>query len=174
MNEKHQKLMNEFTERINSSYHEMFLELANHAVSLGYSPIRNKTKDFSIDFRNNKLKRTIMKMEEKEQKHDGYQYGERDIPGLRLKYFASIDYSDIFKQGIRNVIEEFEGRYTGCYGCGRCKGKLQGYTYIYSDDRKVFRCGSELISVYNFTYNNIKEMKELMTNQANYYASSNP
>ena len=64
----------------------MFLDLAEYVSDLGYSPVRFRTKDVSIDFRSSKLKKTIMKMEVKEQSHDGFLCGEREIPGLRLKF----------------------------------------------------------------------------------------
>lgn len=169
MNDQQKKIMDEFLEHVDRKYHAMFTELAEFAISLGYRPVRNKTKDISIDFRNNKSRKTIMKMEEKEQKHKGYQYGERKLPGLRFKFFASKDYSEIFTQGIQEVIEEFDGKYVGCYGCGRCKNEPEGYTFIYPDGRKVFRCGSELISVFDFAEEHLAEIKRLMEKQANYF-----
>ncbi len=169
MNDKQQRLMEDFFHQIDQEYHTMFLELAEYAIALGYTPVRNKTQDISMDFRKNKIGKTIMKFEEKEQKHDGFRYGERHVPGLRLKFFASKEYSDIFRKGIQRVIEGFDGKYTGCYGCGRCDGKPQGYTYIYPDGRKVFRCGSELISIFDFTQEHMQEMKRLMKVQDEYY-----
>ncbi|WP_166429830.1 hypothetical protein [Lacrimispora aerotolerans] len=35
-------------------------------------------------------------------------------PGLKLKFYADQSYSDIFRQGMKRMIEEFEGRSTGC------------------------------------------------------------
>lgn len=89
MNEKQTKVMDELFSCIGSDYHEIYMDLTEYAISLGYNPIRNKTHDITIDFRKNKIKKTIMKMEVKEQKHDGLKYGERDIPGLRLRFFAA-------------------------------------------------------------------------------------
>lgn len=169
MNEKQKNLMNEFFTHINDTYHGMFLELAEYAILLGYTPVRNKTQDFSIDFRKNKIKKAIMKMEEIEQRHDDYGYGERNIPGLRFKFFACKEYSDLFQKGIQRVIEEYDGKYTGCYGCGRCKGQLLGYIYRYPNGKKVFRCGTEFISIYDFTNDNISEMKKLMKEQDVFY-----
>jgi hypothetical protein len=168
MNEKQKLILAELLTGIDDPYHAIFLELAEYAVSLGYNPVRNKTHDVTIDFRKNKIKKTIMKMEAREQKHDGYQFGERNIPGLRLRFYASKNYSDIFKKGIQRVIEDFDGRYTGCYGCGRCDS-TEGYTYVYPDGRKVFRCGSDLVSIFDFAKQDIPEIKLLMKNQADFY-----
>lgn len=168
MNEKHRAILNELLLNMDVKYNGMFLELAEYAINLGYNPVRNKTCDVTIDFRKNKVKKTILKMEAKEQKHNGYKYGERNIPGLRLRFFAAEEYSDIFKNGIQNVIEEYEGKYTGCYGCGRCDG-TDGYNYIYPDGRQVYRCGGELISIFNFTVKDIPEIKKLLKIQDHYY-----
>ncbi|GFZ33305.1 hypothetical protein CSC2_38310 [Clostridium zeae] len=168
MNEKQRSILNELLSYIDLKYNSMFLDLAEYAISLGYTPVRNKTSDVSIDFRKNKFKKTILKMEVNEQKHNGYKFGERNIPGLRLRFFAVKEYSDIFSNGIQNVIEEYDGRYTGCYGCGRCDGS-EGYNFIYPDGRKVYRCGSELISIFDFTEKHIPEIKELLRIQDAYY-----
>ncbi len=171
MTEKQRAVLDEILLKIETKYKTMFLDLAEYAIDLGYTPVRNKTSDVTIDFRKNKIKKTIMKMEAREQKHDGYTYGERNIPGLRLRFFAAIEYSDIFKHGIQHVIEEFGGKYTGCYGCGRCDG-AQGYTFIYPDGRQVFRCGSELISIFDFKECDIPEIKKLIKEQADYYTEN--
>ena len=72
--------------------------------------------------------------------------------------------------GIKNVIEAFNGRYTGCYGCGRCKDGLKGYTYVYPDGKTVFRCGGELIripAVLNSNY--VDEIKKMMKTQDEFW-----
>lgn len=91
------------------------------------------------------------------------------MPGIRLKFYANKTYSHIFEEGIKRVIEEFDGRYTGCYGCGRCKGDLEGYVYHYANGRDVFRCGSELIAIQNCTPENLDEIKHLMKTQDHYW-----
>ena len=168
MKEKQAALVEEFLGHIRPEYHELYRQLAETACSLGYRPVKTKTKDFCLDFRSGKAGRTLMKMEDKEQKHGSLRYGQRDKPGLRLRFFASPDYSALFHEGVRNVIEEFGGRYTGCYGCGHCKGEKQGYTYRYPDGRAVFCCGLELISVFDFTGDDLPEFQRLMQAQAEY------
>ena len=163
-------LIEEFLTRIPVEYTDLFRALADHAISLGYRPIRCKTAVLSIDFRSSRAKRTIMKFTLEEEKHDGFACGERKVPGLRMRFFASTEYSEIFHKAVQYVIERFDGKYTGCYGCGRCQGKPQGYYYTYPDGRTVFRCGGELLSVFDFTEDNLDEMKTLLTRQAEYDA----
>lgn len=75
----------------------------------------------------------------------------------------------IFQNAIKNVIEEYDSKYTGCYGCGRCERKLEGYTYIYQDGRQVFRCGRELVPIYDYDEASIEEIKKLMNEQDEFY-----
>jgi hypothetical protein len=86
-----------------------------------------------------------------------------------MKFFANETYSEIFRNGIKNVIEEFDGRYTGCYGCGDCGDTPQGYTFEYPDGRAVYRCGRELISIFDFSSKSLDEMKRLLKRQAEYF-----
>jgi hypothetical protein len=171
MKERQLVLMKDFLQHCNNAYHQMFIQLAEYAISLGYTPKKCKTSSYSLDFKSNKNQKAIMKMEELEQRHDKYGYGERGVPGLRLKFYASKEYSEMFRRGIKNVIEEFEGKYTGCYGCGRCNDSLQGYNYTYPDGKEVFRCGTELISIFDFTDKDLIEIKRLLKEQAEYFAT---
>ena len=170
MNQRQTALLDELLAQVNPAYRDMLRDVAELAASLGYTPTRCKTKDMSVDFRNAKQKRTILKLEAHEQRHDDIAFGERDVPGLRLKFYASAAYSEVFQNAVKRVIEGFGGKYTGCYGCGRCTGKKQGYIYTYPDGRKVFRCGGELLSVFGYE-EHIDEVKRLLRRQAEAYES---
>lgn len=158
----------EYLSQIPAEYTALFRALADHAISLGYRPIRCRTAVLNIDFRSSKAKRTIMKFTLEEEKHDSFGYGEQKLPGLRMRFFAANEYSDIFHNAVQYVIERFNGKYTGCYGCGRCQGEPQGYHYTYPDGRQVFRCGGELLSIFDFNYTDLDEMKKLLNIQAEY------
>ena len=166
INEKNTQLLNDFINELPEIYQEMFKDIAEYTISLGYTPKKTKSKDFVLDFSKSKVKRTILKMEI----HDNAK--KENGPGLRLKFYASKDYSDIFKKGVQKVIEEFNGKYTGCYGCGRCKGELGGYTFIYSNGTNVFRCGNELIAIHNFSSKNVAEIKSLLKAQDEFFIKS--
>lgn len=165
MKEKCRLLIDDFLAVIPAEYREMVNDLAEFADRLGYTPRRNKVSLFSIDFYKSKIKRTIMKLEECNPKIPS------GIPQLRLKFYANANYSDTFKAGIKSVIESFDGKYTGCYGCGRCKDKPEGYVYLYPDGRKIFRCGGELIPIPNWYEGHIKEIKQLMKTQNDFWLS---
>jgi hypothetical protein len=133
---------------------EIYKEIAEFALNLGYKPQKVNKEGFTLDFINNTTRKKILKLAKDD---------------FRLKFYASDNYSQKFQDGIKKVIEDFGGRYTGCYGCGRCNNGLQGYDYHYSDGKVIFRCGSELISVKGITSEDIPEIKQLMTTQDNYF-----
>ncbi|HSK69910.1 MAG TPA: hypothetical protein VLA21_11675, partial [Candidatus Limnocylindria bacterium] len=126
MDRKHAVLIEELLARVGEAHRPLLRELAEAACALGYRPARAKAKDFRLDFRNPKARRTLLKLEENEQGHGGPGCGERGVPGVRLRFHASADFSGVFREGVRLVVEEYGGRYTGCYGCGKCGAKKFG------------------------------------------------
>lgn len=88
-----------------------------------------------------------------------------------LKFFAAKEYSDVFQKAVKRVIEEFDGKYTGCYGCGKCTGELEGYTYVYPDGKSVYRCGNILLKVAPVSIENLEEIKQLLEIQDKYFIS---
>jgi hypothetical protein len=175
MNDKYKILVDECINIFPKDTKGIFKELSEYAISLGYMPKWVKVRvagkavnGDSLTFIKNKVKRTLMKIKPAGNWHNV------NKPCLILTFFASSNYSDVFKQGIKRAIEEFEGRYTGCYGCGKCeKGKLQGYTYIYPEGKKVFRCGGALIELPPISADHIAEIKQLMKNQDDFFTILN-
>lgn len=163
--EKAMKMINECIAQFPNESQSIYKEIAEYTLSLGYKPawikVRQKGKSVnsaSLSFSKHASGKsmTILKINPK--------------PSLSLKFYASKVYSEIFKLGIQRVIEEFNGRYTGCYGCGKCTGELEGYTYVYSDGRKIFRCGGELIRLTKpILPEHINEMKVLLKTQDEYF-----
>ena len=137
-----------------------FAELYRHILALGYKPKKEKKKSISFDFKHRLVKNSIVKFS-----------SEHGQPYLKLKFFATKEYSPCFKEAIRTTIEEFNYKYTGCYRCGKCGFNLEGYTYSYADGRKYFRCGLELIEIKDFLNIDIEETKNLISNQHHFYLS---
>lgn len=153
-------VLNDFLNNLTSEDKQIYSEIANFAYELGYKCKRAKTKDINYFFVNNKTKKHILKF--------SYKNGK---PELKMKFYASNNYSDLFNEGIKNVIEEFNFKYTGCYKCGKCKDTPVGYIYEYPDGKKYFRCGSELICLPPIKKDNIPEILHLLKAQHEYYLS---
>lgn len=137
----------------------LFAEIAEYAMQLGYKPKKSKTAAINYVFTSSRIRKHLLKF--------SIEQGE---PVLKMKFYASKNYSPLFQEGIRAVIEEYDYKYTGCYGCGKCPGELEGYTYVYPDGRSYFRCGGELISVPGITRDELPEIKELLERQHTFYA----
>lgn len=154
MNTKQVQLIEDFLMNQDESDRAFYRPIIDVLTRLGYTPKRTASATFGLDFRHPVLNQTIAKF----YPHD-----------FRLKYFASPDYSEQFHTSVKNVIEEFHGKYTGCYGCGRCGDDLMGYTYVYKDGRKVFRCGRELNTIPNASIEDLDEIMRLIHVQHEFF-----
>lgn len=153
-------IFDDFLNNLNCEDKKIYTEIANFAYELGYKVKRAKTKDINYVFTNSKTKEHILKFSYIDNK-----------PILKMKYYASDDYSDFFHEGVKNAIEEFNFKYTGCYKCGKCKDVLQGYKYEYPEGKRYFRCGRELIELPSLTRNIVPEILHLLKKQHEYYLS---
>jgi hypothetical protein len=137
----------------------IFSTIANFAFSLGYKAKKDKTNTLGYTFTHTRVKKPILRFTRS-----------RNMPIIRFKFFASSAYSQFFHEAIRRTIEEYDFRYTGCYGCGGCDG-TRGYRYRYPDGREFYRCGAELIEIENILHIPIGELLELFKAQHDYYLS---
>jgi len=137
----------------------VFKAIAVHANSLGYRPKRDKTAAPSYSFVHPKIRRHILRFTLN-----------RGKPILKLKYYAAPEYSTFFHEAIRTTIEEYDYRYTGCYGCGKCD-ETEGYRYRYQDGREYFRCGTELIELTDIASLPLTETLNLLEKQHYFFLS---
>jgi hypothetical protein len=136
----------------------LYREIADTAVKLGFKPRLDKTKHLSVSFVSSTYKITILR----------YIY-EKNVPTYRLKFFASNDYSTVFDKSIKKIIEKYDFKYVGCYKCGKCENELEGYQVKYEDGRSFFRCGFELIEIFDLNEQVKNEVIELLERQTEYY-----
>ena len=132
---------------------QVFSCAAATMFSLGYKIKPDKSKTPGYTFIHPRVKKYVLRFSI-----------QKSQPLLRMKFFATREYSDFFHQAVRAVIEEYDYRYTGCYGCGKCDGS-QGYTYRYSDGRTYYRCGCELIEITDIKNIPVAEMCSLLEKQ---------
>jgi hypothetical protein len=133
--------------------------LAAYAFSQGYKARKDKTSALGYTFTHSKVRKTILRFT-----------SDKGKPVIRLKFFATPRYSHFFQEAIKFTIEEYDFKYTGCYGCGKCDG-TQGYRYKYPDGREYYRCGAELIEIFDIRNIPLEEMLELLKKQHEYYLS---
>ncbi|MHB1154372.1 MAG: hypothetical protein ACYCWE_14950 [Eubacteriales bacterium] len=165
--EKIQTLIDDCVAKMAEERKPLFREIAAYAVELGYTPklVRHAGGIANdLTFTKSKAGRTLLKICPRQKLGKDWEPG----GSLILAFFATPEYSEIFKKGVQIVIEHFDGKYTGCYGCGRCEGD-EGYTFIYPDGKKVFRCGGELIALPPVGTDHIVEIKAMMKTQDAFY-----
>ena len=150
-----------------------YQKIAEYAVELGYTPKQIKTAHgFSdaLTFTKSKVNRTLLKIRPNFQNPPvNNQIHQAGKSQLVLSFFATPVYSEVFKFGVKHVIEAFGGKYTGCFGCGRCKDELEGYTYVYPDGKTIFRCARELIELPPISEEHVDEIKAMMKAQDDFW-----
>jgi hypothetical protein len=151
--------MNDYFDTLADDEKPVFSAVAEFAFNLGYKAKRDKSKTLSYTFKHRSIKKHILRFSSAKGK-----------PIIKLKFFASPSYSELFREAIRTVIEEYTFQYTGCYGCGDCNG-TQGYMYKYPDGREYYRCGKELIDLMDITKIPVPEMLELFKKQHDFHLS---
>jgi hypothetical protein len=153
--------LNHILNNLNDEDRKIYSEIVNFVYELGYKAKRAKTKDINYVFTSRKIKKHLLKF--------SFKYCR---PNLKIKFYASKNYSNFFSDSVRKVIEEFNFKYTGCYKCGKCKETPSGYVYEYPDGKKYFRCGSELIELPPIDASIVPEILSLLKTQHEYYLSN--
>jgi hypothetical protein len=152
--------MEDYLAALPTAEKHLFSAIADYAFTLGYKAKKDKTNAPGYTFHHSKIKKPVLRFT-----------SSRGKLIIRLKFFATPAYSAFFNEAIRRTIEEYDFRYTGCYGCGRCDG-TQGYRYQYADGRQYYRCGSELIEILHIDNLPLEEFLALFKKQHDYYLSS--
>jgi len=159
MHEDRKIIMEDYLATIAADERTIFSAIAQYAFNLGYKVKKDKTNALGYTFTHSKIRKPILRFTSIKGK-----------PILRLKFFASSTYSYFFHEAIRVTLEEYDFKYTGCYGCGNCNG-TQGYRYRYSDGREYYRCGAELIEICDVKNVPFAELLDLFKKQHEYYLS---
>ncbi len=175
--EKYQALIDACVSHMDDEDKRIYRPIVEYALELGYTPkpiqksqktAKNENGD-ELAFSKSRVSRTLLRL------HPGftkppvnYQIHQEGKAQLRLVFFATPEYSEPFRFGLKNKNEAFNFKYTGCYGCGRCKGD-EGYTYTYPDGKMVFRCGIELIELPPLAPEHVEEVKAMMKAQDEFW-----
>jgi len=154
--------MEDYLDALAADERTILSAIASYAFGLGYKAKKDKTRSLGYTFKHSRIKKQILRFS-----------SNKGEPIIRLKFFASPTYSSFFHEAIKFTIEEYDFKYTGCYGCGNCNG-TQGYRYKYPDGREYYRCGTELIEISDVRKVPLGELLDLFKKQHEYYLSSLP
>ena len=150
--------ISEFYNSIPVNISEVFKNIADYAIKLGYRVKKDKVKHIAYSFVSSKYNNGIMRF-----------VNDKNEIKLKMKYFGIKTRNEVLEQALKETIEEYNFKYTGCYQCGKCKDKKEGYIIEYKGGKKYFRCGSEYIDINNFEKMSIEEIKITIEEQTKYY-----
>jgi hypothetical protein len=147
----------DFLSALDEGHRPLFELMMRKALSLGYKMSRDKTRCPSYSFSSRKYGTTILRVIDD---------GKRRY--IRLKFFGSASYPPAFEAALKRTIEEYDFKYTGCYGCGSCATPI-GYRIEYPDGREYFRCGRELVEIFDIDEAAARDAERLMEEQTAYF-----
>jgi len=156
--EEIKKMIENCVAKINHDERDAYRAIAEYAVELGYMPkqvLRSGKKSNDLDFKKSKIKRKLMQM----------RANDTNLK-LKLVFYAAQDYEKFIKPEIR-----FYGEGSiPCCGCGKCKGEPQVYTYTLPDGRAAFRCGGELVHMWDLNATeHVDEIKAMIKAQDEFW-----
>ena len=154
-----EKHMDDYFATLTDDEKAIFSAIAQYAFSLGYKAKKDKAKSLGYTFTHSRVKKLILRFS-----------SSRGRPIIKFKFFACQEYPVFFREALRATIEEYDYKYTGCYGCGNCNG-TEGYRYKYPDGREYYRCGTELIELTGIGNLPVPELLVLLREQHDYYLS---
>ena len=94
-NENQKQLVSNLLSLMGNDDKTIYKQIIDVLFELGYVPQRQKSNDLILDFKNNKLNEKIAKI--------GVRGTDKPKPSLSLKFYASSDYSQKFKEGLQKA-----------------------------------------------------------------------
>ena len=144
---------------------EMYREIAEYAVELGYSPSKIKTPLEPVIFA--KTIRSFGNRRLCKIAPPNHEISNELSTGVFLSFYATTDYSEVFNEGVRMLCESRKSRKThggSDKGCGDCN-KCTGYFYTYSDGKTTGCCHDKLVEILYIKEEHVVEIKAMMKAQ---------
>jgi len=162
MTEKQKNALEKIITALPAEYRENYREVAEYAISLGYTPSVKGVREDYADFTGSKTKKKILKINT----------DPKFSPCLSIKFYAlpNSEYSAYFQKAIDDRILTWKRlKYKfSCFGCGKCDG-TEGYIITLPDNEKGFLCGFGLLPLPLLNAENITEVKEALRIQHEYF-----
>ena len=167
---KQKTLIVELIDLLPESEKEIYQEITNYLIELGYIPQKQNVKNFILAFKHKENGKVIAKVGAR--KREGF---------VSIKFFACKNVPDKYVSALRSEIESHNGQYCGpvrsdivknaCGQCNSCTGGGIGYYYVYPDGKEVLRCGAYPILIPGISLDDMVEMKRLILEQHYYFLS---
>lgn len=166
---KQNMLVSQFLSALPEERRNLFDDLIEHLIKLGYIPQKQAVKTLTLSF---KRGRQVIA---KTRVCNGGEF--------RVKFFACENPPQKYRDALRRDIEAQKEQYWGimdpdrpahlknkCDGCGTaCTGNNMGYYWKFEDGREIFRCGAYPILIPDITTDDLAEAKQLLNEQDKYF-----
>ena len=166
---KQNSLISQLLDALPEERRELFGDLMEHLIKLGYLPQKQAVKTLTLSFKRGR--QVIAKVR-------AYNGGE-----FRVKFFACENPPQKYRDALKRDIEAQNEQYWGtmdpdrpahlknkCDGCGTaCTGGNMGYYWKFEDGREIFRCGAYPILISDITADDLTAAKRLLTEQDSYF-----
>ena len=149
---------------------EIYREIAEYAVQLGYTPSQVKNTQGPTDalaFTKKKVNRRLCKISAPSANcSKGKPLYEARKTILALSFYATTDYSAFFRDAIEKELATVAIKRRGCANCKQCSG---GYAYASDDGHAVGCCQWKMIELAPIGAQHIDEIKTMMQAQDEFW-----
>lgn len=150
------RIVEEFLALLNDDEKEIYGAIIDCLKQLGYNPQRQKEKDYVISYKHTAHNKQIAKM------------GMRKKAFFAMRFSACRDYPPKFADIVssRVMLDRYE---PVCEKCKLCKGDQHTYVYTFPCGTVKSSCGAYVIEIPNISYNDISDIKRLLSEQHQYF-----
>ena len=160
MTEKQKIKIDELIGILPDNEKDMYREIAEHAVELGYLPSKAKNLSDPVAF-SKKANNCFRKLCQISPPNPAKQ---QENTVFSLSFYTVTEYSEIFHEAVKKACESRKTK-VGVNGCGNCikrYGQCTGYTYIYPCGKKIMCCHDKLITLPTINAEYLDEIKNMM------------
>ena len=147
----------------------IFQEIAEYAIGLGYFPTKSKMPFEPVIF--TKIIKKLGNCRLCKISPPNSETNNAQKTGFALSFYATVDYSNVFHEGVRLLCESRKSRRThignnnGCNDCNKCTG----YFYRYANGKMIGCCHDMLIEIPFINMEHIDEIKQMMKTQHEFW-----
>jgi len=186
MTKKQKELIDELVDKLSENEKQVFKEIIDYIINLGYIPQKQSVNDFILSFKHAINNKVIAKIGFRKQK--GF---------ISIKFFACENVPDKYIMALRDEADLNEERaikngkpassgpvpdrnpipsntiMKQCTAgvCSICTGGSMRYYYQYPDGKEIFRCSAYPVLIPDLTEKDIDDLKRLLLEQHHYFLS---
>jgi hypothetical protein len=166
MNTTQKELTAELMARMSEEDRRIAGSITGCLTALGYTPQRQKVRDFVLSFASSRVKQTIAKIGVRSGRDAGVFYS--------IKFYACKNPPEKYSKAVRAAALRSIAQYrcADCGICGAADGE-RGYRVAMPDGSEFLRCGAYVVEIPELTEEDADEFCRLVREQHTYFLSRN-